>query len=399
MKLKFLLFYILLLILSKIKKISHNNQLFISNKWIVMTVYNSPDTNFIELLKNLNSWKIVVIGNNPINDIKWKKLENGNKLIYLSLKEQLNLGYKIIKYLDYNSNSRKNIGYLYAIQHGAKEIYEIDEDIIIKDLIYLDDCFNNTFISYFLNNGSKMVNPFDYFGEKYIWPRGFKIKDIGNNDNNKYFLLNSSKLEIKPLIFQGLINGFPDVDSIFMQTRMDKNNIININISNNYPLLYLPGNYIPINSKNTKYLYNIFPYLLLPNTINDRFSDIFRGYIMQRFAWSYKGAVIYFSNSIYQNKLKYSNELDFIKDKEIFYTLDNLLIELNKQIKIEDNNPIEFLIQIIKNLVKQGFLKKNDLKLYKSFIKDLLKVGYNFSSDFLQEITLIFYIKEYKICI
>jgi hypothetical protein len=36
--------------------------------------------------------------------------------------------------------------------------------------------------------------------------------------------------------------------------------------------------------------------------------------------------------------------------------------------------------------VKQGFLKKNDLKLYKSFIKDLLKVGYNFSSDFLQEI-------------
>ena len=385
-KLKILFIYILILFkISKIKKISPNNQI-ISNKWIVMSVYHSPDSKFIELLKNVISWKIVIIGNNPVNDIKWKQLENKNNLIYLSLKDQLNLGYEIIKYIDYNSNSRKNIGYLYAIQHGATEIYEIDEGIIISDLKYLDNGFKNTLISYFLNNQSKMVNPFDYFGEKYIWPRGFRIQDIAKNDNNKYFILNSSKLEIEPLIFQGLINGIPDVDSIFMQTRIDKINVININISNNYPLLYLPGNYIPINSKNTKYLYNIFPYLLIPNSINERISDIFRGYIMQRCAWSQNGAVIYFSNSIYQYKLEYSNELNFIKDKQIFYNLDNLLNELNKKIKLEDNNPIEFFFQIIKNLVNQGFLKQNNLELYESFIKDLLNIGYNFTSDFLQEI-------------
>jgi hypothetical protein len=115
--------------------------------------------------------------------------------------------------------------------------------------------------------GSKMINPYDYFNEKSIWPRGFRINDTVDNENNKYYILNSSKLSIKLLIFQGLINGIPDVDSIFFQTGVNKNNIINFKISNKYPLLYIPGNYIPINSKNTKYLYEIFPFLNAANNI------------------------------------------------------------------------------------------------------------------------------------
>lgn len=99
-----------------------------------------------------------------------------------------------------------------------------------------------------------MINPFEYFCETNIWPRGFRINDVGINEDNKYYILNSSQLIIKPLIFQGLINGIPDVDSIFIQTRIKKNNLIHLNFSSKYPLLYLPGNYIPINSKNTIYM-------------------------------------------------------------------------------------------------------------------------------------------------
>ena len=59
-------------------------------------------------------------------------------------------------------------------------------------------------------------------------------------------LMNSNQLKLNPLIYQGLINGFPDVDSIYLQTKI-LDNKINIIFANNDPLLYFPGNYIPIN--------------------------------------------------------------------------------------------------------------------------------------------------------
>ena len=215
-----------------------------SNKWIVVTVYNKPNSSFLELIKFLGSWKIIIIGNSIKNDRIWKSLSKKIKFIYLTLKEQNNLPYKIIKYLNYNSYYRKNIGYLYAIQHGAKEIYEIDEDIIIPDSKYLNFDYRNNMICYGIRNDSKMINPYDYFNERSLWPRGFRISDIGENENNKYYILNSSQLSIKPLIFQGLINGNPDIDSILSQTRFQKNKENNFTFLNKYPLLYIPGNYI-----------------------------------------------------------------------------------------------------------------------------------------------------------
>ena len=271
-----------------------------------------------------------------------------NELVYLSIKEQKYLGYNIIKYLNKNTLTRKNIGYLYAIQHGAKELYEIDEDIIIYDLNHLTLDFKNIYICYGLRNDSNMINPFEYFGETNIWPRGFRINDIGINEDNKYYILNSSQLIIKPIIFQGLINGIPDVDSIFIQTRIKKNNLIHLNFSSKYPLLYFPGNYIPINSKNTRYLYEIFPYLVFPISLNQKVSDIFRGYIMQYFAWNNNGAVIYYYTSIYKKNFQYENKKSFLEEKDLFYDLDNLLAELNINFNSKKKDSPHFLLNLIK---------------------------------------------------
>ena len=345
-----------------------------------MTTSHSPNISILELLKqlkNLNNWKIVIISEDDKIDKNWKLLEC-KELVYLSLKDQIYLGFKITKFLKDNSYARRNIGYLYAIQNGAKEIYEIDEDIIISDLNHLTRNLNNIFIGYGLRNDSRMINPFYFYGEANIWPRGFRIKDIGNNEDSKYYILNSSKLNIKPLIFQGLINGIPDVDSILIQTRIKKNNLINFKFSNNFPLLYLPGNYVPINSKNTRYLYEIFPYLLLPSSLNERICDIFRGYIMQKFAWSNNGGVIYYFTSLYHNKSLNLKNMHFFEEKDLYYKLDNFLDELNIKLNSKNKYPTNFL-DFIKILVDKGFLNMNDLKLYKAFIKDLLNIKYNFS--------------------
>ncbi|KIH51862.1 hypothetical protein ANCDUO_18043, partial [Ancylostoma duodenale] len=74
-------------------------------------------------LARISGWKMVVVGDTktPIN---WR-LEGVH---FLSVEDQQRLDYHLTSDLPYNSYTRKNIGYLYAIQHGAEWIYDTDDD-------------------------------------------------------------------------------------------------------------------------------------------------------------------------------------------------------------------------------------------------------------------------------
>ena len=126
--------------------------------------------------------------------------------------------------MDDNSYKRNNIGYLFAIQHGAKEIYEIDENlnIFVENPNFLDYNISDSYVCYGIQNESKMINPYVYFGETNIWPRGFLLKDIINDYNKTFYYAYNTQVKLKPLIYQDLINEFPDVDSFFLMTK-DKN--------------------------------------------------------------------------------------------------------------------------------------------------------------------------------
>lgn len=132
---KCIMLILLLILICTTFELNINNKYKItSDKWIVMTAFNPPSGSIINLEKNINNWKIVVIGTEKTDNTSWNIFSNSNKLIYLPIKEQNELKYKILKYLDNDSYCRKNIGYIFAIQHGAKEIYEIDENLKIDDL-------------------------------------------------------------------------------------------------------------------------------------------------------------------------------------------------------------------------------------------------------------------------
>ena len=372
---------ILLIILDFIIIENRSNEKIVSDKWIVMTAFNPPSPSLINLLSVLEDWKIVVISNNKKMEKKWKELNNYNNLVYITLKGQMNLGYKITKFLSFNSYARKNIGYLYSIQHGAKEIFEIDEDIVISDLNSLNLNSTNHKIYYGFRNDSRMINPYTHFHERNIWPRGFRLRDIGYQHQNKFFIMDSSKLLLTPLIHQGLINGIPDTDSIFQKTK----NEIELNFSYNDPLIYFPGNFIPINSKNTKYLYDIFPFLALASTISKEISDILRGYILQYFSWRYNGCVAYYLSKNYKKRVNISKTPNFIEDKNLFYNLDKYLFLLNTNSNSK-MDAIEILFNIINNFIKSGFLGEKDLTIYKAYIDDLSNIGYNYSSNFINKV-------------
>ena len=63
LKLLFFIFFIILLNNNINYKNYKSNKLLDSERWIVMNAYNQPSLSILDLLNNLNSWKIVIIGN------------------------------------------------------------------------------------------------------------------------------------------------------------------------------------------------------------------------------------------------------------------------------------------------------------------------------------------------
>ena len=357
-----------------------------SEKWVVVTTINAPTPSIHKLTELPEPWKIVIVGDKKTKNDDWKVFEGSNKLVFLSVETQEKLNYKTTKYIPYNSYTRKNIGYLYAIEHGAKEIYETDDDNIFTTFDQLYNDFNFSKVSYAENNITNMINPYAYFGRPTVWPRGFRLSDIGYDWSNKFYISTSEQITSKPLVYQGLANGDPDVDAIFRLTRANALYPIKLDFYDLYPLLYFPGNYIPINSQNTRFLYDAFPALALPTTVAFRVCDIWRGFIMERFIWGYNGTVIFHSPSVYQKRNVHDYYLDFVDEEALYYGLEDILNGLNTDIKKKIYNPGHFMVSLIEELVKKKVLKDNDLKMYKAFIEDLESIGYNYSPDYSKNI-------------
>ena len=369
---------------SKIRKLNRilDNEIH-SEKWVVITTINGPNESIKKLTEFPEPWKIVIIGDKKTKDEEWDIYSNSNKLIFLSVDSQLKLNYKTTKYIPYNSYTRKNIGYLYAIEHGAKEIYETDDDNIFNTFDELYQNFDNyTKISYFENNINNMINPYAFFGRPSIWPRGFRLNDIHLDHEKKFFITNADLISSKPLVFQGLANGDPDVDAIFRLTRANADYPIDIDFYDMHPLLYFPGNYIPINSQNTKYLYNSFPAMALPTTVAFRVCDIWRGFILERFIWGYNGTVVFHKPSVYQKRNVHDYYEDFLNEEALYYDLENMIIGLNSDMDIDNDNPGKVVIKIIEILIKNKVLKENDFNMYKSFIEDLESFGYKYEPNY-----------------
>lgn len=83
-----------------------------SKNWIVVTSINHPSTAVRRLAAaSANGWQLVVVG-----DHKTPKNWSLDGVVFLGVAEQARLGFEIHDLLPYGSYSRKNLGYLYAIQ-------------------------------------------------------------------------------------------------------------------------------------------------------------------------------------------------------------------------------------------------------------------------------------------
>jgi len=219
---------------------------------------------------------------------------------FYSLENQFELDFQIVSKLPVGHYSRKNIGYLIAMQQGEKCIYETDDDNAPNEFWYVREKKTKTLIA----EASSWINVYKYFSKENIWPRGFLLDRIVNTESNPK---HDGKLrEMNAPIQQGLADVSPDVDAIWRLTQ-DREFYFERKDS-----IALPeGSWCPFNTQSTWWWKEAFPLLYLPSYCSFRMTDIWKSFVAQRCLWEMGYKVVFHAPEVNQERNLHNLMKDF----------------------------------------------------------------------------------------
>ena len=167
----------------------------------------------------------------------WREGEGNDEVVVLTTKIQEAMDSPFVRTIPWSHFGRKNIGYLYAIMHGACVIWDFDDDNMLKFWIpgaapakapSLD-----AVVGMIASNEATVVdvlqpqghnwptyNPYPVLGAPNLpsWPRGLPLADIKKEQCSNTTVMNT-KLQVKSIaVLQSLAEVQPDVDAIYRLT-------------------------------------------------------------------------------------------------------------------------------------------------------------------------------------
>ncbi|XP_009349887.2 probable glycosyltransferase STELLO2 [Pyrus x bretschneideri] len=348
---------------------------FRSEKWVVVSVSDYPSDSLKKLVK-LKGWQVLAIGNSKTPS-DWSL----KGAIFLSLEQQAQLGFRVLEYLPYDSYVRKSVGYLFAIQHGAKKIFDADDrgEVIGDDLgkhfdveLMGEGARQETILQYSHENPNRtIVNPYIHFGQRSVWPRGLPLENVGELGHEEFY---TEVFGGKQFIQQGISNGLPDVDSVFYFTRKSGLEAFDIRFDDHAPKVALPqGTMVPVNSFNTIYHSSAFWGLMLPVSVSSMASDILRGYWGQRLLWEIGGYVVVYPPTVH--RYDRIQAYPFSEEKDLHVNVGRL-IKFLVSWRSGKHRLFEKILELSFVMAEEGFWTEKDLKFTAAWLHDLIAVGY-----------------------
>lgn len=346
--------------------------------WVVVTTIFSISPSVKRIVESTR-WCIIIVADkksqektseqyfNPMG-IKFNK----DMHFFLSVSDQgalyKNLG--IVQEISWNHFGRKNIGYLFAIRHNAELIFDMDDDNIVEPAL-LPDSIPQLCVG---TQDHTIINPYPYFGQKYIWPRGLPLTHAKNTTSTATFV-SYNKESCKNIgILQSLADNDADVDAILRLT------------SHHYPVTFdkrafvieiKNGNFAPFNAQATLFAKSCFWALLLPLGVHGRVSDIWRSFIAQTLMKLTGNTLAFSSPWVKQNRTTHDILADF--DAEIpLYTQTLELISFLKDWECFYDSFEMCMEQLYCDLYDFDILGGSDVFLVRSWLSDLKSNGYYF---------------------
>lgn len=316
--------------------------------YIVVTSINGV-TEAIKKFSKIDDWKVVVVG-----DLKSVTYQHEN-VKFLTVQEQQDLGFNIFNTTPYNHYSRKNIGYIYSIGQGAEYVYDTDDDTIPYKNWGIKDFKCDKAIL-----GDKYINPFSFFTDQNVWPRGYHLPYI-----NKIQQYTKEDGDYNVGVWQGIIDGDSDFDAIY---RLIINKHIKFN--DHEDIVISPNSYSPFNTQSTLWNKKLYSLMYIPITVDFRFTDILRGYIAQRIMWDHGYRLGFHSPNTYQIRNAHDYYKDFLGEISMYQNIPKV-VELLDQIKLPNDSIEKDLLLIYSSLENKNIVSKLEIENLNNWIKDI----------------------------
>jgi len=356
-------------------------------KWGVVTTIFAP-TDTLNQIASHSDWCLVISGDlkSPPKEEMLTDIMKGSNVVYLSPQDQKNLPYKTKDFLEWNHFGRKNIGYLYAIHHGAEYIYDVDDDNVLIDPKKgpPTNLFNSTDEMKWASTEHHLLNPYPYYDpaannvdSEFMWPRGFPLEFVNQKETYLYEFQTSSTVKSKITVIQSLANNDPDVDAAYRLTRK-----LPITFRKTDHSLALPAGVLtPFNAQATLFKRDAFWGILLPVTVHGRVTDIWRSYFLERLMWDLNQAVAFTPAFVNQFRNPHSYLADFESEMQLYLRAGALTSFLVGWVPTDENLPLAGRIEELAiTMFEYGILEERDVVLTQAFLEDLTMMGYKFPS-------------------
>jgi len=283
-------------------------------KFIVITTIQEPTEATIKYAQ-MKDWHLIVVGDLKTPHDSYHALQN--RITYLSPNTQETWYPELSKAIGWNCIMRRNIGFVYAYQHGADIIASVDDDNIPYDNWGKDVRVGTEQEVQVWNCDSMLAfDPMKQTNHSELWHRGYPISHLSLSDKLQY----SGKQKRKILFQADLWDGDPDVDAIcrLMYHPVD--------LKLKLETIFTSDLFIPFNSQNTFIAREALPYYMVLPYVG-RSDDIWGGYIAQ---YLLNTRPLFMPPTTYQKRNEQSIKKNLEDEVFGYINTDSLLSNINK---------------------------------------------------------------------
>jgi hypothetical protein len=323
-------------------------------RFIVITSINDP-TDAVRSYARIAGWQLIVVG-----DKKTRSNWHCEGATYLSPEKQLELGYRICDGLPWNHYTRKMVGYLYAIEHGARVIVDTDDDnkpLATWGFPAFDGNYDEIRTKGF-------INCYKEFTDQPVWPRGLPLASV-----TKESIFERGRAAFNKVgIWQFLAAGDPDVDAIYRLTSGRT-----VTFRDAAPFVLAADVWSPFNSQNTAFREEAFALLFLPATVTFRFTDILRGWVAQPGLWKINMRLGFGPATVYQDRNPHDFMEDFRSEMPMYLFPDRCFEDLTEAARSAEGL-LSYLQNAYEALARAGIVNLAELSLLTAWLADLRDV-------------------------
>jgi hypothetical protein len=281
---------------------------------------------------------------------------------FYSIEQQIALPLSLAKLLPEKHYTRKNLGYLLAMQEKPTCIYETDDDNAPTELWKARELETEALpVSI-----EGWCNVYRLYSSELIWPRGLPLDKV--SDPATWNIDRAARKEfVKAPIQQGLADFAPDVDAVW---RLLLNKDVYFEPGEN--ILLKPGTWCPFNSQNTWWWPEAYALMYLPSFCSFRMTDIWRSFVAQRCLWELGYGLVFHPADVRQDRNLHNLMRDFadevpgyLNNEGIVKCLEGLSLKSGAG-SVGDN-----LVHCYEELAKKNFIPEKEIPLVKAWVDDL----------------------------